>query len=89
MDKDYDKKRDHRYRVVKVMLQANKLESLEEMVKIIPRTIIAKDLHINNNMIEGYIKNPGKFKIDHIMELADLLRYDHKKVYAFITKGIK
>ena len=89
MGKDYDKKRDPRYRIAKVMLQGNKLESLEEMFKIVPRTVIAKDLHINNSTIKHYIKYPGRFTINHVMELADLLRYDHKKLYAFITKEIK
>lgn len=82
---------DPRYANVKLMIERKGIISFDEIFtkKIIPRTIVAKDLHKNNNTMKRLAKLPGELTLNDVKELARLINYDHVKLYAFISKGME
>lgn len=82
-----NKQKDPRYEVVRVLLQKKKITTFQDIFKHIPRTVVALDLHTNNNRMKKLITYPGKLKLEDILKMADLFKIDLKKMLALILNN--
>lgn len=89
-------KRDHRYDLIKPMIDSGKIESFNDIFKYIPKTVVAKDLgkkvdrfnalmsRVEQFMLEDLFIVAGFFEIDED-EIIRLVMIDYKKNKREIT----
>jgi hypothetical protein len=64
-----------RYKVLKASLEKG-TSSMEDIFEVVRPTPIRKDLRISWEAISNKQKNPGRFRIDELVKLADLIDCD-------------
>src|SRR5690349_13771805 len=80
--------KDHRYRTVRVMLNARGgIKSFKEIFKILPRSVMAQNMHTNNNRFYRLVLNPGDFTINEIRQMARLIGCKYEKLRDLVEKG--
>ena len=89
-------KRDHRYDLIKPMIESGKIESFNDIFKYIPKTVVAKDLgkkvdrfnalmsRVEQFMLEDLFIVAGFFEIDED-EMIRLVMIDYRKNKREIT----
>lgn len=65
-------KEDIRYQVVKARFEEQKVKHLGQIVRIVPKTVLAKDLRKNTNALIQLIENPERFKLKELIEMGEL-----------------
>jgi predicted DNA-binding ArsR family transcriptional regulator len=80
-------KKDKRYHVIKVMLQANGIKSFKEIFKVLPKSTVARDLRTNNNRMTRMIEDPDQFTLGEIRAVAKLIGIDYMVLLVLIDKG--
>lgn len=73
-------KRHKGYNTIKLLIEANKLTTFEEIFDHIPKTVVIKDLGANYNRITKAIKKVEEFKLDELFRLSFLIGVDEKAV---------
>lgn len=80
--------KDPRYITVKFFLKKGHITTFRDIFKYIPYTVVANDLHTNNNRMKRLIEDPGLFHLYEIYKLADLIEYDKRKFGLFIMEDV-
>lgn len=81
-------KKDLRYQTVNIVLQSNKvIKQLKDIFKILPKSIVSKDMHTNNNRMQSLIDNPSKFTFEEINKIAGLIGCDYIKLRDLVEKA--
>lgn len=81
-------KKDLRYQTANIVLQSNKvIKQFKDIFKIIPKSIVSKDLRTNNNRMQSLIDNPGNFTYSEIAEIAGLIGCDYSKLRDLVEKA--
>jgi hypothetical protein len=83
--------KDRRYTVVKLMLDAKKspIKIFKHIFDHIPKTVVASDMHTNNNRMQGLIDNPLGFTLEEIDRIAGLIGCPADKLVKLIRKQVK
>lgn len=71
---------DPRYTTAKILLEKKAIAAFKDIFIYIPYTIVADDLRTNHGRMKKMIADPGLFKYEEIIQLAELLDYDCKKL---------
>jgi hypothetical protein len=79
-------KKDHRYKVINIMIKAGAIKSFKEIFVHLPKTVVAKDLHMNNNRMTRLIEEPGGFTFTDIATIAKLAGIDFMTLAGMIAK---
>lgn len=66
-------KKDHRYKTIKIVMEAGQIKNFKDIFKIIPKSVVGKDMHTNNNRMQRLIDHPGEFTMDEINRIAELI----------------
>ena len=61
-----------RYGAVKVLIETGHITSIRDIFQFIPKTTVYKDLGINFNRFERAIADPSIFKMQELVDLADM-----------------
>lgn len=80
-------KKDVRYKTVRIVMDAAEIKAFKEIFKIIPKSVVAKDMHMNNNRMQSLIDSPGGFTFAEIDVMAKLFGCDYKKLRDLVEKG--
>jgi hypothetical protein len=80
--------KDPRYLALKYLLKKGDITTFKQIFDHIPYTVVANDLHTNNNRMKRLIEDPENFKLEELYTLADLIGYDSKKFVLFVMKDI-
>lgn len=80
-------KKDVRYKTVRIVMAAAEIKTFKDIFKIIPKSIVAKDMHTNNNRMERLINNPDGFTLAEINVLAKLFGCEYNKLRDLVEKG--
>jgi hypothetical protein len=72
--------RDARYDIIKVLIEAGKITSIQDIFTYIPKTIVYKDLGINFNRFDRAIIDPSIFRLAELKELAKMFNMDPRKM---------
>lgn len=71
--------KDPRYDAVRVLFNAGSIKSIRDVFQFIPKTTVYKDLGINFNRFDRAIVDPSIFRMQELIELADLFGVDQIK----------
>ena len=77
---------DPRYLSLKYLIKKGDITTFKEIFYHIPYTVVANDLHTNNNRMKRLIENPEQFSLEELYILADLIGYDSKKFVLFVMR---
>ncbi|TDX02196.1 hypothetical protein [Dinghuibacter silviterrae] len=76
--------KDIRYGYVRSVWKAGDLNSFDEIFRIIPRSVVATDLHLNYERFSAKVLNPRKFSLQDIHKLALLIGMPFKDLIQLI-----
>jgi hypothetical protein len=79
-------KKDPRYKVINIMIKAGAIKSFKEIFTHLPKTVVAKDLHMNNNRMTNLIEDPKDFRFAEIATIAKLVGIDFMTLAGMIAK---
>ena len=79
-------KKDQRYKVVNILIKAGEIKSFKEIFVHLPKSVVAKDLHMNNNRMTRLIEEPGGFTFTDIATIAKLAGLDFMTLAGMIAK---
>ena len=70
--------KDPRYNTLYKLITSGQLNGLTEMLEVLPKTVLARDLGMHHITFNKLILRPGQFKLDDIYEIASLIGVDNK-----------
>lgn len=79
-------KKDPRYKTVNILINAGAIKSFKEIFVHLPKTVVAKDLHMNNNRMSRLIEEPKDFTFKDIATIAKLAGIDFMTLAGMIAK---
>lgn len=82
------KEPDRRYALIKIMLDAKKspIKVFRDIFNHIPKSVVAKALHTNNNRMHRLIGEPTEFTLADIDTMAGLFGCTSDKLIKLIRK---
>lgn len=82
------KKKDERYKMVRIVMESTEgFKSFKEIFKLLPKSVVAKDMHMNNNRMQNLIDNPGDFTFNEIQEMAGLIGCKYDQLRDLVEKA--
>ena len=72
--------RDPRYLLVQLMHERGRLNSFKDIVDVVPRTTVARDLGMKVQRFNKLLKRVGKFELEHIAQIASFCEVDLKLI---------
>lgn len=76
--------KDKRYRGIKSMIITGTITEFGQIFEQVPKSLIAQDIHANNNRITKIISYPELLTGEEMLILSDLLEVDYKKVFELV-----
>jgi hypothetical protein len=80
---------DHRYKYVRSIWIAGDLKSFAEIFSIIPRSIVATDLHLNYDRFTKKVSKPEMLTYRDIRNLSRLTGIDFKSLSELVVGDIE
>lgn len=77
--------KDRRYGTAKKLFDTDSINSLAEILDIIPATVLVNDTGINYVRLLSKFKDPSKFVVKDIIAIAALIEVDSRKFYNLIA----
>ena len=68
--------KDRRYRTVKNLISGGHIKSFREIFDTLPKSVVARDLGMNNTRFTRLMNNVDLFLVKDILRLASLLEID-------------
>ena len=68
--------KDKRYSTVKKLIVSDQLNSFPEVFDIIPKSVVAKDLGMNNMRFSRLMNDVGRFMLKDLHRLADFIEVE-------------
>lgn len=81
-------KQDPRYKAVRSLFENEDIKSIPHIFKIIPKTIVATDLHVNHSRFSKAIKDPTLFTIKDLDGMAQLIGIDAKIIISMAYRKL-
>lgn len=78
--------KDNRYIAIKNLIASGFIIRLVQIVDIIPKTTIARDLGMHHQTFEKLIKDPEKFTFEQAFFIASLIEVDSKVIIDLIYR---
>ena len=72
--------KDPRYEMVNKLITSSNINSFSEILVIVPKTVVARDLGIHHITFNKLIKYPERFTLKNIYRIASLIEIDKKKM---------
>ncbi|OQP50287.1 hypothetical protein A4H97_00105 [Niastella yeongjuensis] len=69
---------DPRYITVNKLITSRQLNSFSEILKIVPKTVLTKDLGMHHITFNKLIDHPAGFTLENIYEIAALVGVENK-----------
>jgi hypothetical protein len=82
-------KKDLRYRAVQLLIKEGRIQIFSQIVKFIPKTKIAKDIHTNNNRINRLLAQPHKLTLEEIEIIANVFNIEMDQIISLIMEQKK
>jgi len=78
--------KDRRYTTEKKLITGGFLNSFGEIFDIVPKSVVARDLGMNNMRFSKLISQPDLFRLSDIFRLATLLEIDGLILLTLVIK---
>jgi hypothetical protein len=82
-------KKPNYYTIVKAALENGNLESIRDIQKIVPITVLTQDMQLNYNTLSKRLLDPSRFTLLDINRLAGLIGVDSSELFKKIVKEIR
>lgn len=82
-------KKPNYYTVVKAALENGSLESIRDIQKIVPITVLTQDMQLNYNTLSKRLLDPSRFTLLDVHRLAGLIGVDPSELFKKIVKEIR
>jgi hypothetical protein len=79
---------DDRYKLVKPMIDTDHIKSFRDIFTYLPKTVIAKDLGINNGRFTDLISHPEGLRVGDVYRLAALFNIEPRQIFELIESEI-
>lgn len=76
--------RDRRYTTVKNLIDGGYLKSFRDMFETIPKSVVARDLGMNNGRFTRLMHNVKKFTLEEVYRLAEFLQVEETIMLALV-----
>lgn len=76
-------KRDPRYHTARKLLLTKQLSTFEDLVSIVPLSVLRVDIGLSYEGIKGKLEDPSRLRLDHMIRIAELMETDVKMVTDF------
>lgn len=73
--------RDARYTTIKNLIDAGYIKSFRDMFPTIPKSVVARDLGMNNARFTILMNDVKRFTLDELYRLAGFLAIDEMKMF--------
>lgn len=80
---------DHRYEVVKIMINAGNIPLFTDIFHFIPKTIVARDCHMNLDTWNARLDDLEEFILKPLVILADNIGVELEIIVALVWKEIR
>jgi hypothetical protein len=70
--------KDHRYKTVKVMIEAGHVTEFKQVFDHIPKSVVARDLGTNNNRMTRMITHVEQFNFLEVFKISGLIDIDFR-----------
>ncbi|TDW97153.1 hypothetical protein EDB95_4995 [Dinghuibacter silviterrae] len=80
--------KDPRYSYVRSVWKAGDLKSFDEIFRIVPKSIIATDLHLNYERFSTKVQNLRKLSLREIENLSILIGIPFRALLELVLSGI-
>ena len=81
--------KDKRYNTVKKLIVSEQLNSFPEIFDIIPKSVVAKDLGMNNMRFSRLMNDMGRFMLEDLHRMADFIEVDGTILVMLADKQFK
>lgn len=81
--------RDRRYTTVRNLITAGYIKSFREMFPTIPKSVVARDLGMNNARFSGLMKEVKKFTLEELYRMAGFLEIEDKAMLDLVHEQYK
>jgi len=78
--------RDRRYVTIRNLIQGGYIKSFREIFDTLPKSVIAKDLGMNNTRFTRLIENVEQFTLEELFLIAGFLEIDHSTLLGLILQ---
>lgn len=78
--------RDRRYAIVKSLISSGYIKTFRDIFNAVPKSVIARDLGINNMRFTKHMFNVHKFTLEDIFNLANLLEVDEDTIVNLVIQ---
>lgn len=76
---------DIRYKIIKPRYLEGKIKRFDQIIKVIPKTVIANDLHKNSDTFTRLIKEPEGFTLKELTTLGHLFNLTLQQMFDLVT----
>lgn len=76
--------KDKRYITVRKLIAVDQIHNFEELLDIIPKTVMVNDLGMHHQTFNKLLKNPENFTLKQAFSIAALIEVDEKIVVDLI-----
>jgi hypothetical protein len=81
--------KDRRYTTVKALLKIGHFNEFVDLFEVIPKSIVARDLGMNNIRFDKLIQRPERFIIWDVERIAGFIEIDLSVLLDLILKDIR
>jgi hypothetical protein len=82
-------KKDPRYKAAKVLIGAKHIKTFKEIFDHIPKSVIAKELHTNNNRMSEVIEDAAHLRVGEVAKIAKLIGVPFMVIAGLVDAGLK
>lgn len=81
--------KNHKFELARRMMESHQLLSIAELFDIVPYTIVARSIGLNNQRLRSKIADPRSFRISELLDMAALMEINPEKLFALLYEGIR
>ena len=80
---------DPRYRAVRDLIQGGSISKLSEIFEILPRSLMAKDMHMNYKSLLNKTDHPNLFTADDMMKMGSVVGISEDRIFTIVLNSIR
>lgn len=81
--------KDDRYVAVQSMFESGKIQKFSDIFKVLPKTILARDMGQNYRTFVAKIASPDRFTVGEIRKIARLIDVTYAQMFESIITDIE
>ena len=78
--------KDRRYQQVKLLIIKGEIKSFNEIFDTLPKSILARDLHIKGSTLTKLMKRVDKFYLRDVAAIAELFGIELESIFSLIIE---